>query len=131
MNAQPAPRRPTVAVLGASADRSKYGNKAVRAYLARGYDVFPINPHASSIEGLRAYRSVLEVPEPLDRITVYVPPDALLQVLPELAEKGTRELFLNPGADREDVVSRARALGLAPILACSIVEIGLSPAQFA
>jgi hypothetical protein len=43
----------SVAILGASADRSKYGNKAVRAYQQQGYTVFPINPKESEIEGLR------------------------------------------------------------------------------
>jgi hypothetical protein len=122
---------PTVAVLGASNDRRKYGNKAVRAYAVRGYSVFPVNLRESAIEGIPSVRSVLDVPVPLDRVTVYLPPERLLAILPEIARKGTRELFLNPGTDRADVVAAARALGLEPILACSIIEIGMSPSQFA
>lgn len=119
-----------MAVVGASSDHTKFGNKAVRAYRARGYRVFPVNPHAKEIEGLTAYRSIEDVPGPLDRVTVYVPPSVLLTLLPGIARKGARELFLNPGADGNEVVAAARALGLDPILACSIVDIGLSPAQF-
>ena len=56
------PRR--VAVIGASNDRRKYGNKAVRAFRAQGYAVYPINPHETSIEGLHAYAKVTDVPGP-------------------------------------------------------------------
>ena len=64
-----------VAVIGASNDRQKFGNKAVRAFRHQGYDVIPINPHESAVEGLKAYRSVLDVPGPIDIATFYVPPE--------------------------------------------------------
>jgi len=123
-------RKPTVAVIGASSDRRKFGNKAVRAYAARGYEVFPVNPRRTSVEGIPAYASILDIPASIDRATAYLPPEVLLTILPDIASKGVGELYLNPGADREDVVEAARDLGLDPILACSIVEIGFSPAQF-
>ncbi|MGH7128247.1 MAG: CoA-binding protein, partial [Planctomycetaceae bacterium] len=47
--------KPSAVILGASADRRKYGNKSVRAHLQRGYDVYPVNPKAERIEGLTAY----------------------------------------------------------------------------
>ena len=53
---------PTIAILGASADRSKFGNKAVRAFLARGFTVYPVNPKGGEVEGLPAYRSLAEIP---------------------------------------------------------------------
>jgi predicted CoA-binding protein len=127
----PQEKTPTIAVIGASSDRAKYSNRAVRAYQARGYTVFPINPRETAIEGLAAYPSIRDVPGPVDRVTVYVPPDVLLTLLPEIAEKAPAELYFNPGSERDDVVERARALGLDPILACSITAIGFSPRQFA
>jgi predicted CoA-binding protein len=117
----------TVAVLGASNDRSKYGNRAVRAYRAEGYRVFPVNLHAETIEGLAAYRSILDVPAAIDRATVYLHPEVTLLVLEEIARKGVRELFLNPGSESSEVIARAQELGMVPILACSIVDIGRSP----
>jgi uncharacterized protein len=119
------PRR--VAVIGASADRRKFGNKAVRAFLRQGYDVVPINPHETSIEGLRAYRSVLDVPGPIDMATVYLPPEVGLAVIEEIARKGIPEVWLNPGAESPSLVAAARALGLSPVQACSIVGIGETP----
>ena len=122
--------KPAVAVVGASNDRSKYGNKAVRAYLQQGYDVYPVNPKEETIEGLTSYKSVLDVPADLDRITVYVPPAAGMKILDEIAAKGVKEVWLNPGAESDEVVQRATALGLRPIVACSILGIGQDPGQF-
>ena len=98
----------TVAVIGASSNRSKFGNKALRAFAHQGFTVIPINPHESEIEGFRAYRSVLEVPGPIDLATVYVHADAGVRVVEEIAKKGIAEVWLNPGADDDAVVTRAR-----------------------
>ncbi len=122
---------PTVAVLGASADRSKYGNKSVRAHLAQGYEVYPVNPKGGEIEGLGVFSSLADIPvERLERITVYLPPSVGLAALDEIAKKGCEELWLNPGADDPAVVARAKELGLEPIVACSIVDLGQSPGDF-
>ncbi len=119
-----------VAVVGASRDRRKFGNKAVRAFRHRGYDVIPINPKGSVVEGIPAYASVLDVPRAIDMATVYVPPAVGERVIDEIAQKGIREVWLNPGADSVEVIARARALGIDPILDCSIVGIGESPASY-
>ena len=102
-----------VAIVGASADRSKFGNKAVRGYQSQGSRVVPINPHETEIEGLRAYRSVLDVPHPIDLASIYVPPGEGVRVVEEVAQRAIREVWLNPGADGPDVLRRARDLGLA------------------
>lgn len=125
------PRKRRVAVVGASRDRAKFGNKSLRAHLAAGYDVFPVNPQASSVEGLRAYASVSEVPGPIDRVSVYLPPEVLLPLLPEIADVEPAEFYLNPGSESAEVVKAARDLGLDPILGCSIVDVGFSPSEFA
>ena len=123
--------KPTVAVVGASADRAKFGNKSVRAHVSQGYDVYPVNPKGGEIEGLTAYSSIEDVPvEKLDRVSVYLPPAVLLGVLDSIAAKGCDELFLNPGSESDEVVAKAEALGLNPIVACSIVDVGHSPSEF-
>ncbi len=121
---------PIVAVIGASADRRKFGNKALRAFRHRGYTVVPINPHADVVEGERAYATVLDYPGPIDEATVYVPPDIGRQVMDQVATKGIKKVWLNPGADARPVVERARSLGLNAIVACSIVGIGESPGNY-
>jgi predicted CoA-binding protein len=117
----------TVAVIGASSNRAKYGNRALRAFERQGYTVIPINPNETEVEGHRTYPSVLDVPGPIDMATVYVPPRAGVGVMDDLAKKGIKEVWLNPGADDPLVVARARELGLTPIVACSIIAIGEIP----
>jgi len=119
-----------VAVVGASSDRRKFGNKAVRAFQRQGYHVVPVNPHESEIEGLTTYKSVLDVPGPIDMATFYVPPEIGESLIDEMAAKQIPEVWLNPGAESDRLVSRARTLKLRPIVACSIVGAGENPDNF-
>jgi|SRR2546421_12218 len=119
----------TVAIIGASSDRAKFGNKAVRAFQQQGYTVYPVNPKEAAIEGLPAFKSILEVPERPQMISVYLPPPVLLKVLPDIAAKGCDELWLNPGTESDEVLVAAEELGLEVICSCSIVAIGVSPAE--
>ena len=120
----------TVAVIGASSNRNKFGNKALRAFLARGYKAIPINPNEPEVEGHRTYRSVLDVPEAIDLATFYVPGHVGARVIDEVAQKRIPEVWLNPGADDPQVVSRARELGLKTVRQCSIIAIGESPGSY-
>ncbi len=120
----------TVAVIGASSNRAKYGNKALRAFERQGYTVIPINPNEGEVEGHKTYASVMDVPGPIDMATVYVPGTVGVKVMDDLAKKGIAEVWLNPGADDREVVERARALGLKTVIACSIIGIGESPARY-
>ncbi len=130
MTAKTPPPR-SVAIIGASADRSKYGNKSLRAHVAQGWRAYPVNPRGGTIEGLPVYRSLRDVPLPLDRVSLYLPPELGLTVLADIAAARPAEFFVNPGAGSEALESQARKLGLDPILACSVVDLGVSPSQFA
>jgi uncharacterized protein len=116
-----------VAVIGASSNRRKFGNRAVRAYQSQGHTVIPINPHEAEIEGLKVYRSVLDVPGTIDMASIYLPPEIGERVIGEIARKGIPEVWINPGAESDELIARARALGIQPIVACSIVSIGQNP----
>ena len=120
----------TVAVVGASSNRDKYGNKALRAFERRGYTVIPINPTETEVEGHRAYATVMDVPDAIDMATIYVPPAVGVSVMDDLAKKGIPEVWLNPGADDRRVVEKARALGLKTVIHCSIIAIGESPSRY-
>ena len=120
----------SVAVIGASQDRRKFGNKAVRAYLECGYTVFPVNPKEANIEGLTSYPSIDAVPSPVDFVSLYVPPAVGLQLLPAIAAKKPKELWLNPGSESDELIEAAADLHLRAIVACSLVALGMSPNDF-
>ena len=120
----------TVAIIGASRNREKFGNKAVRAFARRGYLVIPVNPHETEIEGWRAYASVLDVAEPIDLATLYVPPAVSEAVLGDLATKGVTEVWFNPGSESRSALARAAELGLTTVVACSILGVGESPSAY-
>lgn len=119
-----------VAVVGASNDRHKFGNKALRAFQAEGYRVIPINPNEREVEGIATFASVLDVPERIDMATVYVQPDVALGLLPEFDQKQIPEIWINPGADSDELLIEARRRKLNVIAACSIVGIGRNPGAF-
>jgi uncharacterized protein len=122
--------RRTVAIVGASSDRAKYGNKSLRAHRQAGYAVYPVNPRGGEIEGERVFARLADIPVPLDRVSLYVPPAIGRQLLPEIAAKGCRELWFNPGSSTAELLDEARRLGLKAISGCSIIDVGASPSWF-
>jgi uncharacterized protein len=120
--------KPTIVIIGASSKRQKFGNKAVRAYLRQGWDVYPVNPRSATLEGLPAFPSICDVPlAELDRVSIYLPPEMGLQVIDDVATKRSKEVWLNPGAASAEIVQRGKELGLKLVLGCSIVAVGVSP----
>jgi len=120
-----------VAILGASNNRKKFSNKSVRAHLAEGFEVYPINPAGGTIEEQTAYTSILKVPDgELFRVSMYVSPKIGIDLLENIAQRGCEELWLNPGTASDELVAKAQELGLNVIQSCSIVAIGRSPSEF-
>ncbi len=117
----------TIAIIGASADRAKFGNKAVRAFQQQGYTVYPVNPKETVIEGLPVCPTIATVPVRPQMVSVYLPPPLVLKILPDIAAKGCDELWLNPGTESDAVLAEAERLGLNVVQACSIVGVGISP----
>jgi len=117
----------TVAVIGASNTPEKFGNKAVRAYLRRGWTVYPVTPNEKEVEGLKTYASITDIPGPVERATLYLPARVGIGVLDDIKAKGVQELYVNPGAESDELLAKAEALGINYIWACSIIEIGERP----
>lgn len=120
----------TVAIIGASSNRNKFGNKAVRAFVRQGYTVYPVNPNEPEVEGLSTYKSIKDIPVRPHMVSIYVPPPVLVKLLPDIAAKGCDELWLNPGTESDAVLAEVERLGLNAIQACSIVAVGESPAAY-
>ncbi|MDB6033522.1 MAG: CoA-binding domain protein [Verrucomicrobiales bacterium] len=119
----------TVAIIGASNDRNKYGNKAVRAFLQQGYTVYPVNPTETEVEGLPAFKSIRDVPVRPQMISLYVPPPIVEKLLPDIAARGCDELWMNPGTESDKGLAEAERLGLNVVQGCSILAVGVSPSQ--
>lgn len=119
----------SIAIIGASNDRSKFGNKAVRAYVSKGFEVFPIHPSEKSIEGIPAYPSILKAPKRPDLASVYLPPAIGIKVLDEIAKAGVKKVYINPGADSPELIAKAKKLKLEPLMTCSILAIGIRPEE--
>ena len=117
----------SVAIIGASSARHKYGNRAVRAYLRQGWTVFPVNPNEPMVEGLTTFARITDIPGPVDRASLYVPPEVGETLLAGIKEKGVKELWVNPGAESERLIAEAERLGLEAIQACSVIDIGERP----
>lgn len=121
----------TIAIVGASSNRSKFANKAVRAYLEAGYDVYPIHPSEMVVEDQTVYHSIAEIPiTELDRVAVYLPPEIGLEALESFTAKPIGMVYLNPGADAPEVIEKAKNLGLNVVAECAIIAVGARPSQF-
>jgi predicted CoA-binding protein len=114
------------AVVGASVDRSKYGNKVLRCYQQHGKEVYPINPRAAEVEGLRAYSSLGALPVQPRAISVITPPAITERVVREAATTGVKHIWMQPGAESEAAIQAAESLGMAVIAGgpCVLVVMG-------
>jgi len=117
----------SIAIIGASNDRKKFGNKAVRAFIEQGWNVYPVHPTETNIEGLPVYKSVLDIPGPVDEASLYIPPPKIKQALAEIAKKGIKTVWFNPGTEDPEALEYAEELRLDHVIGCSIVGLGLDP----
>ena len=117
---------PPFAVVGASVDRSKYGNKVLRCYQQHGKEVYPINPRAAEVEGLKAYPSLAALPVQPKAISVITPPAITERVVCEAAAAGVTHIWMQPGAENEAAIRTAESLGLSVIAGgpCLLVVMG-------
>ena len=113
-----------VAIVGASPKPERHSHQAVVKYLAHGWTVWPINPTATAVAGIAAFRSLSELPGQPDIVCMYVNPQTGLEQLESIVAVKPKQLWLNPGADGEPIASAARARGLRVIEACTLVALG-------
>jgi predicted CoA-binding protein len=114
------------AVIGASNDRSKYGNKVLRCYLQKNKKVYPINPKETVIEGLPCLPTLKDLPPEVDSISIITPPSVTEKIVEQAIMKGIKHLWMQPGAESEAAILAAQASGLTVIAGgpCILVVLG-------
>ena len=114
------------AVVGASTDRAKYGNKVLRCYQQNGREAIPVNPRGGTIEGVEAATSLAAIDAPVDGVSFITPPHVTLAVLDEVEERGIGNVWMQPGAESAEVIARCEELGLNAITdgSCLLVVLG-------
>lgn len=95
----------TVAVIGATNDRTKYGNIIYRDLKNKGIRVFGVNPKATTIEGDPAYKRVQDIPEKPDILDFVLPPKIGLETIKELIQDGYDHFWLQPGAESDEILA--------------------------
>jgi len=114
------------AVVGASADRQKYGNKVLRCFQQNDREVHPVNPRGGVIEGRTAYSDLASIPDKVDGVSFITPPHVTLAVLEECAALGIDRVWMQPGAESPEVIARAEELGFVAVTdgSCLLVVLG-------
>lgn len=117
---------PAFGVVGASADRSKYGNRVLQCYLQKGKKAIPVNPKEMEIEGIPCAATVSDLPEDVQSISVITPPKVTEQVVRAAAAKGIKNIWMQPGAESDEAVAYCRQQGINVIAdgSCILVVMG-------
>lgn len=113
------------AVVGASNDRSKFGNKVLRAYLDAGRTAYPVHPSEDEVEGLEAHVSLADLPKSVAAVSIITPPKVTETIVSQAAESGAKYVWMQPGAESDAAIERAEELGLEVIAGgpCVLVEL--------
>ena len=120
---------PVWAVVGASNDRAKYGNRIYLKLKEAGYTVYPVNRREQLIEGDTAYSSLTDLPEPPAVINMVVPPPEAPAVVEQARAAGAQAIWFQPGAESPPASRWAQDHGLDVIEACILVQLALRPRQ--
>lgn len=114
------------AVVGASTNRAKYGNKVLRVYQQNNKTVYPINPRAEAIEGLTAYPDLASLPVVPHGISIITPPAITEQVVEQAVALGILHIWMQPGAESAAAVSYGRKNGVNVVAygPCVLVVLG-------
>ena len=103
------------AVVGASTNREKYGNKVLRAYIQSGRAAWPINPRTEKVEGFTSYPDLASLPEVPRGISIITPPKITESVVEEAARLGVKFVWMQPGAESPRALEIAAKNGVEAI----------------
>ncbi len=111
------------AVVGASQDSLKFGNRVFRSLLRAGYTVYPVNPKGGEIEGVRVYSSLADLPQLPDVVDTVVPPAVTEQTVRDMYELGLTRVWMQPGSESQAAVAYCEQHGMQAVYqACAMVH---------
>jgi predicted CoA-binding protein len=111
------------AVVGASQDRSKFGNRVFRSLRGAGYEVYPVNPKGGELEGTGVYPSLGDLPQAPEVVDLVVPPAVTEQVVREAHQLGLTRIWMQPGAESQAAIDYCHEHGIQVIHnACAMVH---------
>lgn len=111
------------AIVGASHDPAKFGNKIVLDLHNAGYTVYPINPKEGKIEGLNVYASLADLPEKPDVVDIVVPPAVTEKVVRQVKDQGLTRVWMQPGSESEEAIRFCEENGIAVVYnACAMIS---------
>ncbi len=120
----------SVAVVGASRDRAKYGNIVYRELRGRGVRVLAVNPHAESVEGDPCFPSLGALPEAVEGAVIVVPPAETERAVRDAAAAGIGSIWMQPGAESREAVRFCEEHGLCAVHdACLLVALRRAPSS--
>ena len=116
----------TIAMVGASGDKTKFSYGVLRQLSEIGYDILPINPNPAikEIRGLRVYRSLKEIDKQIDMVEVFRPKNELYGIAEQAIEVGAKVLWGQIGVYDDKAAELAEAAGLKVIMnRCPKIEL--------
>ena len=103
---------PSIAVVGVSRSGKGFGHAACRSLRTQGYRVYPVNWSAPTVDGIRCYSRLSDLPERVNAVLVVVPPPQAVDVIRDAAAAGIRHVWLQQGAESPEAVKLGAELGL-------------------
>jgi predicted CoA-binding protein len=101
----------TVAVVGANDDPAKYGGRIYRDLKAKGFTVYAINPNRDEVDGDPTFARLADLPAAPTIVDFVVPPPRTLRILGECKELGFTNVWIQPGAESQEVLAYLEAGG--------------------
>ena len=113
-----------VVVLGASPKPGRYAYRAMQMLREHGHRVIPVNPAFPEILGEKCYRDIVDVPEPIDTVTMYLGKARSDPLIDDILATKPRRIIMNPGAENDTLAEKARQQGVEVVEDCTLVMLG-------
>jgi predicted CoA-binding protein len=116
----------TIAMVGASADPTKFSYGVLRVLHETGYDMIPVNPAetGNEIRGLKCYESLSAIDRPVDMVQIFRTSEAAYEVVEEAIRIGAKVIWMQLGVRNDDAARLAEAAGLKVVMnRCPKIEL--------